>query len=551
MRKILLSFLILSVAGFGFAQTDIFFPPNPGAFGQGGAYTANAEGLNAFFYNPAGFARDGEFTLLSVNPYAFASGSLIDFAIGLANGSIKLPGSDQSVISRQSGDEDSDPFAGLDLEALGISEALMDEFIKVGNFVGEDEDFDMAEDMPTILEDEAVQKAFKDAGISQDTIDQLIEDGANAEDPEAYLQEVLVVVAPVLTNPEALTAVLDATVDVAVANGASGDPETAYDRQVVEKEGKKMADKFPSGNLRAGAMVSIGYVGNGLGFGLFIGADAIFNGANILTTKGRVFNTVTFAAGFAVPIGPLTLGAQVRPTFVGYSTVNPSEFFSAMMVGDGTMPDPSALVGDVYTGFRIGFDVGALFDLGPFTFGAAIKDLIPFQLQSVSAFTPESYGEALASGELPLGPDAGGRELTKSEMESLYQVPPLKVNVGASFHPDLGGFSNIIDPRVSVDIHDVFGFVRNIGDNADEVIQEKTTILNYLNLGAEVKFLRFASVRAGYAGGVDGGALSAGLGLHLLFLDLNAAVAATNFQSTPDGVSFKNLGASVELAIRF
>ncbi|NCN05963.1 MAG: conjugal transfer protein TraF [Spirochaetales bacterium] len=512
MKKLI---LILGVfilgAGFLAAQVDPFMPPHPITMGQGGAFTANPEGFNSFYYNPAGFAREGEFTLLSLSGYAFADQGLVNLMLDALRGEGALAASSRAT--------EEDDF----LASLGISAELAGQFEALGTW---------ASDLTTAQQESALT-ALKDANyVTQEQIDAAGDDfGALA-----------VALLPLISDPDEFAAAINTA--SSAADGGTSLSYTSYNESTFKAELTKAnnSNALPSGNVRAGANLGIAYAGNGFGIGLFAGADATFTGANLLASRGRIMNTLTLAVGFAFPIGPVTLGVQARPTILGYSDVNPAPFILSAQSGGST--DVSSLIGDIYTGFRIGLDVGALMDLGPFTFGAVLKDIIPFQLTSASRYTLDQYGS-----EWLVAPPLGtGADLSPAEIEALYSVPPMKFNLGASFHPDLGVFANIIDPRVSIDIHDVFGFVRKADENT--LISEDRTILNHINVGADIKILRFISARAGYTG-TGGGGLTAGLGLKLFFLDLNAAVAATELKEVNGEYQFKNIGFSFETAFRF
>lgn len=508
--------LLLSSAALS-AQSDIFMPPSARSFGMGGAYTAVAEGMDAFYYNPAGFLGEGEFTLLSITGYAFADAALVTMLLdGLAG---KGPLGAAMSIGSKAGPGDI-------FGQFGFSEALVEQLGYVGEYLG---NLDSGQLENALLELE------NDGFITQAQLDAITSAG---NDEEALFQALAEVALPLISDPENFVNAI-ASIETGANVNIVDVVGSGYDSAVLQSElqAAASANAFPSGNVRAGVNLGIGYVGNGFGIGLFVNGDATFTGANLLASRGRVFNTVTIAAGFAVPVGPVKLGAQVRPTFIGYSNVNPSSFFASALSGS---PDVSSLMADIYTGFRVGVDVGALLDLGPFTFGAAVKDILPFQLQSVSKYTFSEYGSAFATANFPLGT---GSQLTQDELDMLYQVPPAKLNIGVSFHPDLGAFSAIIDPRVSLDIHDLFGFLRE----KDEFLQNELTILDHINAGAEVTFLKFASVRAGYAKGV----VTAGLGIDLPFLELNASAGFGELSTVGDEVKFKTVGATVEFAIRF
>ncbi len=58
MRKVIIFLVaIVLLSASAYAQKDLFMPPTAITMAQGGAFTAVGTGYNAFFYNPAGFAR--------------------------------------------------------------------------------------------------------------------------------------------------------------------------------------------------------------------------------------------------------------------------------------------------------------------------------------------------------------------------------------------------------------------------------------------------------------------------------------------------------------
>jgi hypothetical protein len=79
LKNILLFIILLSLAVMScFSQESVhdqppFLPVCPAIMAQGGAFTADANGYNSLFYNPAGFANgDGGLTLASITPWGYA-----------------------------------------------------------------------------------------------------------------------------------------------------------------------------------------------------------------------------------------------------------------------------------------------------------------------------------------------------------------------------------------------------------------------------------------------------------------------------------------------
>ncbi|MBN1698211.1 MAG: hypothetical protein JW881_11910 [Spirochaetales bacterium] len=81
LKYIILFSMFMLVAGvYSFSQDGgpvskqpPFLPVNPAVMAQGGAFTADANGYNSLFYNPAGFAvGDGGLTIASITPWGYS-----------------------------------------------------------------------------------------------------------------------------------------------------------------------------------------------------------------------------------------------------------------------------------------------------------------------------------------------------------------------------------------------------------------------------------------------------------------------------------------------
>lgn len=71
MKKTLLILMILLIAASAFAQPKLLKPVDPAILGRGNTVIADPGGYQSFFNNPAGFAKDDQFTILSLNPWLF------------------------------------------------------------------------------------------------------------------------------------------------------------------------------------------------------------------------------------------------------------------------------------------------------------------------------------------------------------------------------------------------------------------------------------------------------------------------------------------------
>jgi hypothetical protein len=491
-RSLILLLLVFCAAGLSAQPFDPFLPANPIVMGRGGSFTATASGYNSFFFNPAGFAREGEFTLASVNAWAFMNNELVDYALDAARGALPfLPGGSAATapVAREV-----DPDAFADLEQYF-----------------------------TDLADWAEGAAGAGADLEAIVQDALGDPTIEITDP-SDLSEIIAA-----AGTEDVVAFLN---DIEAAAAAAGYP---LPFSVADLEAA-LASGLPSGYLRAGGMAGIGYVGNGIGLGLFLNTEATVDATNILQATGTAFNTITFVGGFGLTFGNLNLGVAIRPTIFGYTSVAAASLVADYLTG-ASLDLGSIFNESVFFGSGLGIDLGAVYTLGPFSFGASVKDFLGTRIAyRKSSF--DEYFQALSAASLPLG-----SELTVEEASSAWTIP-MKVNLGAEFHPDLRVISFLIDPRISVDLLDVSLALRT-AQSGEEITSD--VLLSMLNFGAEIETLRFLTVRGGYYGGY----LSAGLGLDLVVVDINAALAGDFGRDDAGQWGFTNVGGSVEFAIRF
>lgn len=567
LRRIIiaLSFSFL-VAGVAWTQTDPFMPPNPITMGMGGAYTANAEGYNAFFYNPAGFARESEFTLLSTNVYGVLDKKLYDLATQMvtaaANG--KDPMSALLPISRglaaRAVTDGLPDIPGLDLPPEAI-ETLMTTATDVGDYLSdvaatENGAAAITAGLEALVDDPIVAAALADAGVDPSDTAAM---AALAADPNAVTDMMqYILVADSATIGKLYKTFVDAVaaeapsvpVPPAVAN--AGEALKA----AVDQFDKSLMEFLPSGNANVGAMVGFGYVGNGLGLGLFANVNAGLytpTGSSIRSSTARASTFLTFAGGYALTLAEkLRIGVQVRPTVLGYVSFLPAPILMDLLTSapvDTNAMIAAIMSNGVYKGFRIGVDVGALWDIGDFTLGLAVKDIIP---------NTEVYMKYTDTNALLY--DFPNFKGAKAD-DTAYHVPAFKLNIGVQWHPDLGVISDIVDPRIGLDFMDFLGWIRQLpGTTAEEklaAVRAKTAMmtdydfLQMINLGAQVKFFKFITLSAG----IGQGMATAGLGLNLLLLDINASVGARyKFDSTGALVSktiddFSEVAFSLEVAV--
>ncbi len=487
-RTYLLFLLTVSAIGVGAQPADLFRPEHPAVIGRGGSFIATATGYNSFFHNPAGFARRGELTLASVNLWAFADRNLIDLTAAILSAAGD-PDSSRAPASRSY-----DPAVWGELE---------DDFSELQDWI-------VTSDPATI--ESILQIAANDAGIQFEAGDDITDviAAAGTEDIIAFL--------------------------VAFEAAAESDPAYGYPSGVISRIVSGIESGLPRGHMRVGGQLGLGYVGNGIGLGLFANAEATIDGTSALEAYGTAHNTISFVGGLGLTFGDIHVGVAVRPTILGYTVVRAAPVLSSYLAG-GDVDLATMFANTVYYGSGIGFDIGALWELGPLNVGVAVKDLFGSRM-SYRKTDFDTYYRSLLAASLPVG-----TELTAAEQADAWTVP-IKLSLGVQLHPDLGAISQRIDPSVGLDLVDVTSFIRT--RKAGESVSFDQ-ILSMVNVGGEVTILRFLSLRGGYYGGY----LAGGIGLDIFLLDLNAAIAGNIGRDEQGRWGFQSIGGSVELAIRF
>ncbi len=476
---------------------DPFMPTHPMVMGRGGSFTATAEGYNTFFFNPAGFAADGELTLASATVWAFTNSDTISLAQDLAGSLLGLPSSSVSAPTPSFDDVavratfDEELLAGLEEDLAALS--------------------DWVQNTPDEVLEQIVQDVLDDPGYQFESEADLAEfvAAAGQEDAIAFLE----------------------AVEEAAAGAGYPLPVT------VDQLEAKIAEALPGGYVNAGAMAGLGYAGRGIGLGVFANVEGTVDGTNILQASGSAFNTITFVGGLGLSFGELDVGIALRPIVLGYSRMNMGPLLTGYLAGGSAPSLNTVFANTVYFGSGLAVDIGAAYNMGPLRVGFSVKDLLGTQLGYRKA-SFDQYVAALQEFALPTG-----SALTDEELASAWTIP-MKMNVGLEFHPDLGVVTYLLDPRLSVDIVDLLGIVGTAESEAGFSLRDA---LSMLHLGGEARILRFLSLRGGYYGGY----LSGGVGVEVLFADVNAAVAG-DFGRDADGVwGFSTVGGSFEVAIRF
>jgi len=262
--------------------------------------------------------------------------------------------------------------------------------------------------------------------------------------------------------------------------------------------------QLTTGGLGAGSSLGIGYVGDGLGLGAAFIVDSSLFGPSLLGVTGDLTATLGFIGGLSLPFElgggmKIHVGADIRPMIrihspITYVTAN--AIISALQTGDSVI---SALnPATAYYGSGIGLDLGAIAELGWFSFGLSIRDLGGTQFNYASNSFGAVTGTLASQGNFPSG----------SRVSDTYVIP-MDVGFGIAFRPDLGRGNLFFDPLISFDMRNIVGAIDGSAD-----------FWTLLHAGAEIRLLNMLTVRAG----LNQGYLTFGAGVKVWSLDMNVAI---------------------------
>jgi hypothetical protein len=279
---------------------------------------------------------------------------------------------------------------------------------------------------------------------------------------------------------------------------------------------------MPSNNgIGGGASVGFGFAGKGLGLGIFAISDNWAEGDSapgaILTTDTQVSAVVGLGIPFQLGESVrLSVGGDLRPFYRVRGQVSVTD---AAAILDGSGGDAEI---PLNAGFGLSADLGASLELGSLTLGLSVRDIAPPFL--VWSGTIDELKASVEAGSLP----EAGEGADKATL-----LPG--VTAGISWKPKL--LPGLIEPAVYFELQDPVAVFRN----ADGI----GSVLNLTHLGAEVRFLRILSVRAG----LNRGWLSVGGGIDLLFLHVDAAAFTEELGALPGDKP--RSGVSLSAAVRF
>ncbi len=281
-------------------------------------------------------------------------------------------------------------------------------------------------------------------------------------------------------------------------------------------------DLIAENGLGAGESLGFGWIESGIGLGLTSVTDACASGSGLADSTLDIESQTNAVVGMAwmMNLGPFQFdfGASVRGYYrieTGASGWAFSSIAEALVSGSNLF---STVSGDsVRGGFGVSLDAGATLSLGPVGVGLMVRDIA-----DKIALKNSTIQEIANSYMVP----SGGLDY--------YSIAPI-YTAGLSFSTGRG---TLLASNIYVEADDPLSLVALFPDRV-------ASISSKLRSGIEIELLKFLSLRAGF----NQGYISFGAGLHILLLEVNAAVFTQPVNAT--GGTVGRSGIMVQGAIRF
>ncbi len=268
--------------------------------------------------------------------------------------------------------------------------------------------------------------------------------------------------------------------------------------------------------------VSFGYVGEGLGFGIYGNLYSTIASSGPLTIKTDMGYEVILAGGYALPL-PLPLpedhqldaGMLLKGVFRGELSFEESALNIMDIIDINTLTsEPFNFI----TG--IGFDLGLRYSYrNKITVGLVGRDIYSPTLHNVYADVSD-----FSSGASPT--------------DTLNGIVPFALDLGVMYSPDFESKNLFIsDVKIYLDYYDTLDFWLYPGLAVNPIL--------HIGIGTEISVLSILDVRAGF----NQGLFSAGLGLDLHYFKMNLAMFGTELSTEPGLQSVYNLQLGFEFRI--
>ncbi len=251
--------------------------------------------------------------------------------------------------------------------------------------------------------------------------------------------------------------------------------------------------------------VSFGYIGNGLGLGIYGNTISTVSSIDPLTVKVKLGEEVVICGGysFSVPFGTrgdhaLDFGMLLKGSFKGIVEFNKS----ALNILDISISSVTEEPFDFITG--IGFDLGLRYEYkNIFSAGVVGRDIF-----SPTLHTLYSSLSSFSSGN--------------TSIDTSYGIVPFALDLGVMYSPDFSKTNSFISSlKFYLDYYDTLDFWLYPAFATNPIL--------HVGLGTEVTVLEILSLRAGLYQGL----FSAGLGLDLYYFTLDAAMFGTELSTEP------------------
>ena len=271
--------------------------------------------------------------------------------------------------------------------------------------------------------------------------------------------------------------------------------------------------------IGAGASLGLGYSGKGFGVGAFLINEEYASGKTLLGTSIKSQTQGSAVIGLGIPIGSkeynLTIGGDIRPTFKLNGNWPLAKLITPLISGGD--PVDSLMQMSAVTAFGFFIDAGASIKLGPLSAGLSVRDITaPLRF---SSNTIAEIVSSLSSGSLPDDPNAA----------SVGILPD--ITAGIAFAPKL--LPGFLDSTFYFEVQDPI-----------TAFTDKESMWNLLHVGAEIRLLSFIYAR----GGINKGWISAGVGVDLLVLEIDAAVFTEELGKRPGDRA--RSGIAIQAALR-
>lgn len=283
-------------------------------------------------------------------------------------------------------------------------------------------------------------------------------------------------------------------------------------------------DLIVGNGFGGGFSTGLGYVGTGLALGMYAIGDAVAEGDSALGAKVTSSASINLVVGlgFPIPLGDkavLRLGGDMRPFFRADSVDGGWLFADLLTAFAGGGNIEYVINGELVDGgFGLAMDLGAQLQLGSFSLGLAVRDLSPSFVTSQE--TVSQLLANLSAGTIP--------DLSTGKAETMLPA----VYLGLAWKPKL--LPGFLEPGLYLEVQDPVA-----------VVMDKASVWNLVHAGLDLKLFSFITLQAGF----NKGWLSAGAGVNLYLVELNAAVFTEEYGLHPgdsprSGLSFQ---ASIHL----